>query len=379
MAGPPVVIEPVKETPTPSPDVAVTARDLVSQAVKNVPAPGAVPDVPPTATEPAPIAPVVPVASVAPVEPAVEPVVVEPVAAPIVESVVPPVAAADPVPAVVPEVVSQEGAAAIAVEAGVPYQDVVDQLQALGIGVEHEGIPEELHERYGALLKATAAAVQPVFEEQENAKRSLDSVENFKKRLAERPEATLLSLWKAAPEVFAKVADIAQQAKDDPEYKERVLREIEVAAREATVDARELQLSEQVLGEKGRRAAAITRETAQRLGVDPTVAEKYIIAAVSSIGGDEFDLTSIEGIVKDLRPAVPRTPVPKVITPTQVAATVDAPAVPIASDSPPTPAPAPVPGASSGLNPNPLQKGRGGKFAGLIRAAGLRVDALRGT
>ncbi len=351
-------------------DLPATAKSLVSQAVANVP---------PAGGDAAVVDP--PAVVVPPVEPVVPPVTPPAVDPPVVVVDPPPIdlaaaaAATDP-PVTDPPtepVITADDVADIAAEVGVPFQEAVDRLEALGIGVEHDNIPEDFHDRYGALLARITDAVEPVFAEQNKARDALDAVERFKTRMAENPKSALLALWAAKPDAFAEVATIAQAAADDPEYKTRVIREIDVEAREVNVDVRENQFTEQQLYEKGRRAAAITQTVAAQFGVDQKVAADYVASAVGSVGADVFDLNNIPVIIKQLRPMAPKAPAaPKTITPAQVVATAEAPKAPVVTDSPP------VPGATSGLTSDTLQKGRGGAFAKLIRSAGERVDALRG-
>ena len=353
-------------------DPKATARSLVAAAIKKA----GVGPVPPVVVPPdEPVAPGVtpPVTEIAPETP---PVVIPPVSVAPPDPTDPAAPAAGDVPPVdltaAPEVVTQEDAAAVAAESGVSYAEAVERLQSLGIGVEHEDVPTELQDRYGALLKSTVDAVQPIFDQQETARAEIESVANFKTRMAERPESMLLMLWRAHPEVFTKVAEIAQQASDDPEYKARVMREIEVEARENKVDARESRFVQQQMSEKGRRTEALTRSAAVRHGVSLDVADKYVAAAVATTGAEAFDVATVDSIVSQLRPTTPAPVVPSVVTPVQAAAIQDAPTAPVSSDSPP------APGVSSGLDATTKRFGRGGVFGNLVRAAGARVDALKG-
>jgi hypothetical protein len=337
--------DPVVLTPNDGVDAAATARALI-KAAQAAPAPAPAPIPAHAAPAPAPV-------QTPPVEPAPPPVTAE--GAPPAEG----------------QTVTPEQVAEVVEETGVPYADVVDALAGYGIAVQADDVPVELQDRFGQLLSATRDAVLPVFEDREALNFEREEIRGFKQRLAEKPESILLSLAVAKPDVFQKVAELAVQMQADPDVKQRVLHELEVEAREARLNAREARMNAGQLEEKGRRATALTRAAAAKHGVPFEVADRYVAAHVQAEGPEAFDLTSIESLVKEFKPAMPKPQVPRMVTPVQAQKVQQTPPA-TAGGAPP------VPGASSGLNPDANQPGRGGFIRGLMKEAAARVRAAGG-
>ncbi len=275
--------------------------------------------------------------------------------------VTPPV---DPAAAVTPADVVE-----LATEAGVSLEEVVETLAGFGVAVETEGIPDDLRGRYGQLLEVVRSAVAPIVEQDDHTKAQLRQLDVFKTRLDENPDSILLSLMIHKPEAFAKVMEIAERAKDDEEYRATVKRGVELEARESQLAAREVNYTQQQLEEKGRRAEVAVGLAVRRYGVDPKVADRMVAGMVEAQGA-EFKLSSIDGIVAQLKPkaAVPKPP--PMITPEAAAAAASVPTTPV-GEAPPV-----VPGATSGLDSEPTQQHRGGFMRSLIKAAGARVDSV---
>jgi hypothetical protein len=267
--------------------------------------------------------------------------------------------------------VTEEQVEELAEETGVPFADLVDELAGYGISVETEDIPKDLYDPFTSILTRTKAAVEPLMERTREADEAISRYNQLKERLAGKPESVLLTLWATKPEVFAKVAEMVERANSDEEYRATVLRELSLDAREAELVARESTTTQQSFAEKGRRAAALTEAAAARYGVKREQADKYVAAMISAVGPQEFKLTDIDGLVKDLAPAQPRPKPPKTVTPQQQQAVQHAP-----TPSQPA-APAAPPGSGAGLSPETSQPGRGGFFRGLVRQAAQRVDERR--
>ncbi len=347
--------------PTPSTeggaDPKAAAREIAAAAISHARETGVI-GTPPT--EPATPAVTPPPTDVTPTpEPALTPAP----APPVDPSVTPP---ADPAAVVTPTDVVE-----LATEAGVPLEEVVETLAGYGISVETDGVPADLRDHYGRLLEGVSHAVAPVFELDGKTKAQLHQLDVFKTRLDEKPESILLSLMVHKPEAFAKVMEIAEKAKEDEDYRATVEREVALEARESSLLSREASHTQQQLVEKGRRAEVAVEAAVKRYGVDPAVADRMVAGMVDAQGAD-FKLSSIDGIIGQLRPKVAAPKPPPMVTPEMAKAVALAPTAPAAVDSPPAP-----PGTSSGLNSETTQTHRGGFMRGLIKAAGIRVDSGR--
>ena len=352
------------QTPESGPEIPTTAEGLDARgAAKSIVAAALE-----SAREAGITPPVAPEPGVPPVEPA--PIVPQPSEAlPPIQPAPPvePVQPVEPVPEVTPEV-----AAAVADEAGVPYTEAVQALAEMGIAVETEGIPTELHERFGEILQSVKAAVDPTLEVTDKQRAQLKRLHAFEQRLDQKPESVLLTLMIKKPEAFQRVMEVAERAKDDPDYRAQVVKEVELEARESHLNARESTQTEREIERQGRLAEAATNAAAKRHGVDPDVADRYIAGMIGASGRDAFDISGIDEYVKQLRPkAAPAPPTPRVMTPAAAAAVLETPTAPVGGDAPPAP-----PGTSSGLTTEVTQPQRGGTVRGLIRAAAQRVDGL---
>jgi len=226
------------------------------------------------------------------------------------------------------EPVSVEQVEAAAARAGVSFDEMTEALESYGIVVDTSDVPQELQEKYLKLLESTKAAIDPVFLQEESVRESIERVEEFKRRLEEKPDSILLGLWATNPDVFSKVAEIAERAKEDPEYKATVLKELEVEARESQVAAREQRFTQNQRAERGRRAAALTKSAAAKYGVDQSVAETVIASMVQAQGPDRFDLSTIDGTVSNLKPAAARPKPPPHVPPATQQAVQQTPTTP---------------------------------------------------
>jgi len=266
--------------------------------------------------------------------------------------------------------VTPTDAAAIAAETGVSFEEVVETLTGFGIAVETDGVPDDLRGPYGKLLEGVRSAVTPVFEQDELAKSQLQQIDAFKTRLDEKPESILLALMIDKPKAFKEVMEIAARAEEDEDYRKTVERGVELEAREAQVVAREIRHTQQQLEEKGRRAEVAVESAARRYGVDSAVADRMVAGMVEAQGAD-FKLSSIDGIVAQLKPRVAVPKPPPMVTPDAARAAASVPTEPAVVDTPPAP-----PGTTSGLDSEGGQPHRGGFLRSLIKQAGARVDKV---
>jgi hypothetical protein len=290
------------------------------------------------------------------------------------EPVQPPMEAGGEAPGDVGEqgVVSEEQVQELAAQTGLPFADVVEALADYGIGLTTDDIPAEAYPVVDKLLRSIQQGVTPLVEESTTARREREEIARFKERLAQKPESILLTLAVAQPEKWQEVSTIVERMQGDDDFRNLVIRELEVEARESRLQAQTEQQTQSVLMSKARRAVALTRQAAARHGVDPQKAERYVASMVTAEGPEVFDLNAIEGLVAELRPSESAPRQPRVMTPEQAAAQRQAPAAPHAGKTaPPPPTPPPA--------EQPSIKYLGGQVRKLVRNAGERVNtAIRG-
>jgi len=264
--------------------------------------------------------------------------------------------------------VTAEEVVAAAEEAGVPFQDVLETLTQWGIAVTTDEIPADAYPVADKLLRSIRDGVNPLIHEVEQSRIAQDEVEQFKQRLAQNPQSVLLTLAVTKPEVFGEVREIVERMESAPEFKESVLMRLDVEAREAKLQSQERRSTQQQMETKGRQATALVTAAARRHGVAVEHAERYVSAMVQAQGPDKFDLTTIDSLVAELRPAAPVKKAPKAVTPAAAAAARSAPP-PAGTQQPPA-----APATPTSTPPNV-----GGDISKWVRDAGSRVrQAMRG-
>lgn len=264
------------------------------------------------------------------------------------------------------EVITEDEVEQVAEATGVPYAQLVERLQELGIEVESDGIPDDLQPRYATLLERTLSTVEPLLDQDDRYQQSMEEINLFKDRLEKDPSDILLTVAIQKPELFKAAVQTFERMTEDASFKDLVIRELSVAAKERAAQIRERTMTQRELGARGRRAQSLTDAAARKHGVDPAVAGRFVASAVKEVGPASFDMTSIDGLVSQLRPKSAKV-APKTQTPAQRQQVQQTPQTPAASGTPPQ--------QPTGATPvSEGDKHRGGMFRNLLKGARSRVE-----
>lgn len=244
--------------------------------------------------------------------------------------------------------------------------EIEEALQAVGVdlGISAKDVPPELLPAYQKLVQTASDMAQELVEQSLVATQQQQAVEDFRKKLEENPDRILLTIAATRPDIFQKAVETFTEMQNDPRAKDIVVRELQSEARLREAERREAALNQRDQRARAMRVVAETKRAARKYGVNYEIAEKVIAMAVEANQG-QFDVTDVDSVVADLRPAKP-TAAPRLATPQKVAAAAAAPSKSVATA---TPAP-----TSPGLEAGKARQGGGGVFGKLIRAANQRLS-----
>ena len=167
------------------------------------------------------------------------------------------------------------------------------------VAVPIADIPEELRPQYVDALEQALNIVQDAQEREMAAREQSLAVEELSEKLQKSPDKVLLALAMTHPKIFEQVAQLVQEAAEDPRMRDLILRELQVEARQQDSIRRERTLQERDIAAKARVVIAATKRASQKYNVPWKTAEKVVSLAVQANGGD-LDPSAVDVLVKEL-------------------------------------------------------------------------------
>jgi len=223
--------------------------------------------------------------------------------------------------------------------------DIQDSLLAQGvdIGVRIEDLAPELYEPTLKLLDASHSAMRSYREQASQAEEMKAGYEGLMQRLDQQPEQILLAIALDKPSVMEKVVQIFRNMQEDPEIKERVVREVETAARMAQVDRREAAYRAEQIRDLGIRIESEMSRQCRLKGVDSKVAEEFIAKEIRLAHAENrmFKVEEVASVVDRLRPFAPARKTPLHVNPQRQQRAEQTQQAPIGGQPPAPPAAAP--------------------------------------
>lgn len=220
----------------------------------------------------------------------------------------------DPMEVTDPAVVTEEGepvAAEPAVEGELTSDitdEVYDELLSYGIdlGVAPSAVAPELRQSYDLMAESVIRIATEARTSQLEAQEAQMQVQDFMKRLETSPNDIMMLIALNQPEKFQAAVESFERIQADPREKQLMEKELELRARDEQIKRQQNVHQTSQASQKASRVRTQIQRACTTYGVDPAVAESWVVSEVRAKG--DITPTRINEIVRQLKPATARTP-----------------------------------------------------------------------
>lgn len=220
----------------------------------------------------------------------------------------------DPMEVSDPAAEPAEGDEPVAVEPVVqePVSDltdeVYDELLSYGIdlGVPPSDVAPELKESYTLMAESVIRIATEARNSQLEAQETQMQVQDFMKRLETNPNDIMMLIALNQPEKFQAAIEAFERIQSDPREKQLMEKELELRARDEQIKRQQSVHQASQSSQRATRVRTQIQRACTTYGVDPAVAESWVVNEVRSKG--DISPTRINEIIRQLKPATARTP-----------------------------------------------------------------------